>query len=119
MTDNEDRTDPQEYIQGVFAALRRLYNEGYKDLIEGEIVYMTHCALHSGNGTECLLRARDIAFVCDRNEDVVRAYLESPEGEITDEGAEAIVRRLDSSAVTAARFNGWLRVFGFEELKRK
>ena len=122
MSDTEDRVDPTEYIHSTFVELRRLYNDGWKSTIADEIVYMTGKLLHKKDYSECLDAARSQAdaHVFGPEEDVIDAHL-SRDGEITDLAAEAIVRRLANApgVLETAHFNGWLRIFGFEELRRK
>ena len=106
----------------MFIELRKLSAEGHRQLIEDEVAYLTNKLLHGEDGKDCVRYAAEYAdaYVYDFEADPIDAHLSSGE-EITDRAAEAIVRRLaaTSSVVEHAHFNGWLRVFGFEELKRK
>jgi hypothetical protein len=122
MTDNQEpRPDPKEYIHGTFIELRRLYKEGFKELIEDEVVYMTCKELHERGSEACLSSAKDYdAFVFGPLDDVISEHLKRGE-DITDIAAEALVRRLvdGPGVVERATFDGWLKVFGFEPLTRR
>jgi len=118
---SRDKVDPEVLVQDLFTELRTLYNDGHVKLIEDEVCYMTGKKLHTEGGEECLLAARDAdAYVFEPTADVISEHLRHG-GEITDVAAEAIVRRLANApgVVETAHFDSWLRVFGFESLRRR
>lgn len=108
-----------EDIKEMFKELRSLYKT-HKSQIEDEITYLTDGLLHK-NEDECASACRAGEYlVYGVGQDVISDYLEKNDGEITDLGAEAIVRRLTNPTVCElANFNGWLHLFGFKELEKK
>lgn len=105
-------------IKEMFKELRSLYAD-HRSQIDDEITYLTDALLHK-NADECASECCAGEYlVYGYGQDVISDYLEKNDGEITDLGAEAIVRRLTNPAVCElANFNGWLRIFGFKELEK-